>query len=567
MSTTSTAPQAYAADSDLDELLAAAQGAYTSENWARCETLAAELLERAEALQDLHAEIHAHVWLSHTAQRQNDHNRAAAHATSALTLSHGQGDKLLRARARIASARVGWAVGDNDQALQDLEAALPTCRTGEDAELLFDTLNLLGIVYGELGNTEASLDWHQRALTLAESTGQPRMRAISRANLAGREQDQGEQALNEGRVAEGEAALRRSLELNEVALAIAQQAGMARIQVVVLSNSGAALALLGRRAEALAAFERQRGLSGPGGDAVSHVQRAQYLALMYREAGELDEARRTAADGLAVGEQARAKNMLIPLYELASALAEQAGDLAQALNLYKRFHTLRSEHALNSAQQRAKVLAVRLETERALAEAAAERQQAQALRRANEELAQRAEALGRDALQDALTGLANRRRLDTYLALRHEAARASGAVLCVALIDLDHFKSVNDRYSHAVGDQALRQLGALLQAHCRAQDLAARYGGEEFLIALDEVTPEGALQICERLRQAVERHDWSALAPGLAVTASLGLTDVARHARLEDGLREADAQLYRAKQAGRNRVCYPEGGFAPTPSA
>lgn len=551
---------------ELDALLAQAQAAYSSESWDLCHDCARQLLDAARAEADLRAEVHAHAWLCHVAQRRGEHDRAAAHATSALSLSQAQGDRLLRARARLASARVGWSIGDNDQALQDLETALPACRSGEDPELLFDTLNLLGIVYGELGNAEAALDWHQRALAVAESQGRPRLLAISRANMAGRELDLGETWLAEGRSTEAEAALRRSLELNEAALAIAIEAQLQRVQVVVHSNRGAALALLGRREEALAAFAQQLRLAEGRGDQGSRVQRAQYLALMYREAGELEAARGIAAEGLGIGEQARSKNLLIPLYELASELAEQAGDHAEALRLYKRFHVLRSEHALNSAQQRARVLAVRLETERALAEAAAERQQAEALRRANEELARRAEALGRDALQDPLTGLANRRRLDTELALRHEAARAAGSPLCVALIDLDHFKLVNDRHSHAVGDQALRQLGALLQAHCRSQDLAARYGGEEFLIALDEVSPELALQICERLRQTVERHDWSALAPGLAVTASLGLADLAAHARLEDGLDQADAQLYRAKLEGRNRVCYaPE--FAGASSA
>ncbi|HEX2011753.1 MAG TPA: GGDEF domain-containing protein [Roseateles sp.] len=546
----------------LPDLLTAARHAYGAEQWAECRRLAALLLDSARAADALPAEVHAHVLLAHAAQRQSEHSQAAAHAASALTLSQSLDDAMLQARSRVASARASWSVGDNDQALIDVEAALPTCQAGDDEELLYDAMNLLGIVYGELGNNEASLDWHQRALGLAERAGRPRMRAITRANLAGRELDLGETLQLDGHAEAAEAALLRSLDFNDAALEIAEPAGMQRIQVVVHSNRGAALALLGRRAEAHAAFARQLQLAQQSGDQGSKVQRAQYLALMYREAGDLEQARAIATEGLAIGEQARAKSLLIPLYELASALAEQAGDFAPALALYKRFHALRSELALNGAQQRARALAVRLETERALAEAATERLQAQALRLANEELALRAEALGRDALQDALTGLANRRSLDTHLDLRFKAARHEGQPLCVALIDLDHFKAINDRHSHAMGDRALRQFGTLLQAHCRAQDLAARYGGEEFLIMLDRVALADAWQICERLRQAIERQDWAALAPGLAVTASLGLTDLARHARLEDGLAEADALLYAAKQAGRNRICGPLG-FAP----
>jgi len=545
-----------APDSVLDALLVSAQHAYGAEDWAQCQLLASELLGRAAGTPHRRAEVSAHVLLSHAAQRQGEHHLAAGHAASALSLCQDVDDPLLRARSRVAAARISWTVGDNDQALVDLEAALalmpPDC---SDAELSFDAQNLMGIVNGELGNAETSIAWYQRALALAEHYGQPRMRAIARANLAGRELDHGELLLASGDGAAAQAALQRSLALNQEALQISEQAGMQRIQIVVLSNQGAALALLGRAQEAMDSFERQLQLAERTGDKASKVQRAQYLARMYREAGALEQARAIAAEGLEIGEQCSAKNLLVSLYELASSMAEQQGEYAQALAYYKRFHALRSELALDSAQQRARVLAVRLETEKALAEAAAERSHAQALLQANAELALRAEALGRDALEDALTGLANRRRLDAYLGLRHEAARREGTALCVALIDLDHFKQINDAFSHAVGDTVLRQLSGLLQAHCRAQDLAARYGGEEFLIALDGVDLAGAQAICERLRQAVQAHDWAAIAPGLAVTASLGLCDIAQHERPEAGIKQADALLYQAKQAGRNRVC------------
>lgn len=550
----------------LTELQTGASAAYSAENWSLCLDFAQRLMAASRAAGALESEVLAHVWTTHVAQRRGEHDSAASHATSALGLAQQLDDPVLLARARLAAARVCWSIGDSDQALQELEAALPACRDSTDAELLFDTLNLLGIVYGELNQAETALEWHQRALALAQRQGQTRLLAISHANLAGRELDLGERWRQAGREAEARDALQRSLSLNEIALEIAQQAHLQRVLIVVHSNRGAALALLGRREEALVAFGQQLRLTEASGDEGPRVQRAQYLAQMYREAGELDMARRAASEGLERGEKARSKHLLIALYELASELAEQAGDYAEALRLYKRFHVLRSEHALDKAQLRARVLAVRLQTEHALAEAAAERLQAHALRLANEELARRAEALGRDALQDPLTGLANRRRLDTELALRHQAARAADLPLCIALIDLDHFKSVNDRHSHAVGDQALRQLAALLQAHCRSQDLAARYGGEEFLIALDAVTPEAALQICERLRLAVERHDWATLAPGLAITTSVGLADLSRHSRLEQGLQEADAQLYRAKREGRNRVCCADG-FASPPAA
>jgi diguanylate cyclase len=547
------------ADPELQALLHAAQTAYRAEHWGLCDSLVSELLDLLAAqpsalAEHLAVEISAHALLAHVAHHQGAHSRAAAHAASALALCQGLEDPWLQARSRIASARVSWGIGDNDQALVDLEAAMPAVGQCRDAEVAFDALNLLGIVYGELGNDEAALSWHQRALALAEQSGEARMRAIARANLADRALEQGEALLAKNQSEAARDALQRSLTLSEEALAISQPALMLRIQAVALSNQGAALALLGRAAEALQAFQQEQELGAAIGDRHGAVQRARYLAQMFRATGELARARELAAEGLQIGEALGAKSLLIPLYELASGLAEQQGDFADALALYKRFHALRSELALDGAQQRARVLGVRLETERALAEAASAKLHAQALRQTNEELTQRAEALGRDALEDALTGLANRRCLDAYLSLRHEAARRAGGALCVALIDLDHFKQINDVYSHDIGDQVLRQLSLLLQAQCRSQDLAARYGGEEFLIALDGVGLNAAGAICERLRGAIEAHDWQAIAPGLRVSASLGLCDIAEYPVLGDGMKQADALLYRAKQAGRNRV-------------
>lgn len=174
--------------------------------------------------------------------------------------------------------------------------------------------------------------------------------------------------------------------------------------------------------------------------------------------------------------------------------------------------------------------------------------------RSNEELTERAQTLTRAALLDPLTGLGNRRHLDTELARLHAKALAAQEPLCAALLDIDQFKLVNDRHSHAVGDAVLRRVGAILQAQCRGGDLAARYGGEEFLIAFPGVDMARALAACERLRITIQHEDWGAIAAGLQVTASLGLHDLAAGPLLADGMAEADRRLYAAKSAGRNRV-------------
>lgn len=170
------------------------------------------------------------------------------------------------------------------------------------------------------------------------------------------------------------------------------------------------------------------------------------------------------------------------------------------------------------------------------------------------ELQEKTHAFERQAREDALTGLTNRRAFDENLAREFTRAQAEAAPLCLALMDIDRFKSINDRYSHAVGDEVLKAVAALMRRQCREIDLVSRWGGEEFALLFPNTRPEDARVICERLRQAIESMDLEAIAPELRLTASIGIAshaDAPDHDRL---VSRADAALYQAKQAGRNRV-------------
>ena len=190
--------------------------------------------------------------------------------------------------------------------------------------------------------------------------------------------------------------------------------------------------------------------------------------------------------------------------------------------------------------------------------AAPERERSSLLTRENAALTQRSDALAMQAEQDSLTGLANRRRLDRHLAAACADARARGVALCVALLDIDHFKLINDRHSHAVGDRVLQQLGAILGRQSRDGDLAARYGGEEFILVLVGIGLSRALAVCERVREAIEGFDWSTIDPALKVTASIGVDDISFHADPAVGLERVDKWMYQAKHLGRNRVVGPK---------
>ncbi len=176
----------------------------------------------------------------------------------------------------------------------------------------------------------------------------------------------------------------------------------------------------------------------------------------------------------------------------------------------------------------------------------------QQVQQRTEALAEANRALERLATRDGLTGLSNRRRFDERLAECFHAARRSGRGFTLLVLDADHFKSINDRHGHLIGDQVLQQLAQLLTHSIRACDFVARYGGEEFVILLPE-TPDCdvALVVAEKVRQAVAAATFPAVG---RLTVSLGLSawspaDTAP----ADIVQRADRALYAAKAAGRNQ--------------
>ena len=155
--------------------------------------------------------------------------------------------------------------------------------------------------------------------------------------------------------------------------------------------------------------------------------------------------------------------------------------------------------------------------------------------------------------RDPLTGLWNRRKWDTHFRMLRADAVAVGEQLSLAVLDLDHFKQVNDQHSHVVGDEVLRAFAGMLTDEAGTDGRAVRLGGEEFLLILR--APAGAaVRRCDRVRLRVAEHDWSALAPGLRVTVSIGVSVVRDDDDQEAVLYRADRLLYTAKHRGRNLV-------------
>ena len=170
------------------------------------------------------------------------------------------------------------------------------------------------------------------------------------------------------------------------------------------------------------------------------------------------------------------------------------------------------------------------------------------------QLQEKSEAFEQQAREDALTRLANRRSLDEQLSRAFDAAVLEGLPLSFALLDIDHFKRINDDYSHAAGDEALCAVAEQLRTELAGRATVARWGGEEFAVLFAGTPIEQARQHCEQMRQAIERLDCSAFAPGFTMTLSGGVAERTGLSHHEKLVSRADLLLYEAKRAGRNRI-------------
>ena len=173
------------------------------------------------------------------------------------------------------------------------------------------------------------------------------------------------------------------------------------------------------------------------------------------------------------------------------------------------------------------------------------------------QLHQELEKSQQEAQTDALTTLINRRGLKKRLELERIRARQNDSPFSIIMVDIDHFKKVNDTFGHLVGDSILRSLARMIKDHLRRNDIAARYGGEEFLILLPETGIEGALAVGEKIRKALSTKEWKLKENGKSIgriTVSMGISLYKFNEPEESLIKRADDALYLAKSNGRDQV-------------
>jgi two-component system cell cycle response regulator len=494
-----------------------------------------------------------------------DHDGAAARADAALATARELGVTELELRAQLVQADVARRRGNVAEAGRVAQQVRRWAADNDSPHLLARSHFLLAAVFQELGDLSLALEHAVQAVDLLDDDAPPALRIDHLARLADCLGLQGDLGARE-RYAE---VLQLAEEIGDVdrlllvlnnrayvetlageygtALVLAEQlqrlAGEHGIRMHVgrLDTIARALMGLGRWAEAEAVLEpgrRPEALdASPDGDAGADFLLT--LAEIQRQRGHVSEGQQTLDECIRRCDEHGLTSIRVRARREQAELHAAAGHFRTAFEEHKLY----SQEALDlqSAQRDARARAVQ-----AMYETTEARRQSRRYRELS--------------LRDPLTGLYNRRFVDEqFPRLLSRVAGQDGSV-SVALLDLDHFKNVNDTWSHDVGDRVLRIVADLLQAAAVTTDpslpgsFAARMGGEEFLLVLVGADPSAAAWRLEHLRRAVAAHPWAELGPGLAVTVSVGLAGAVGVAAPSDLLGRADAHLYRAKSQGRDRV-------------
>jgi diguanylate cyclase (GGDEF)-like protein len=242
-------------------------------------------------------------------------------------------------------------------------------------------------------------------------------------------------------------------------------------------------------------------------------------------------------------------------HERLSALYESRADYKPALMHHKRFVEVKSRLDGRLSEQRARLYEARKELQRL-------RSQTEDLHQRARDLEQSRSSLERLALEDELTGLANRRAFTREFEQWCAQARAGALRFGLVATDVDEFKQINDQHSHLTGDAVLRQLGQLIRANLRDTDFAARLGGDEFALLISDSERGAAVAVVERLLGVVRGWNWSEFGDGLAVTLSIGLCESTDFDDSNELVQRADEALYASKRTGRDRYSVWEGDHA-----
>lgn len=447
-------------------------------------------------------------------------------AMAARRLREKQDRPVELARALSVEAIIFLDMGFSDEAFELSERALAMAETAGDPAVLAFALNAKGNVLAICRETEIGMVLVSRAIALSVEQANIAAEAYYLSNLGFCHAKLAEEAALLGNPAQAHVERETAIALSATAIARAEACGDNWTLRVALGNTAELQGIEARFDIAMACLDRMAEIPGDPGASL-RIHYLYTLASVLQRSGDLYPALAAITDAQTLADVSGQIDHQVNVLAKAAEIYEDLGDTALALAAFKRFHGLYVAQSGESARRRVRIEEIRSETLLLRSQAA---------------------TLTDLALSDPLTGIANRRSFDLIL------NRLAGTPISLAIVDLDHFKLVNDQFSHIVGDAVLQRVAKLMVAQIGPHGHAARLGGEEFVLVFPDAPEATAAAFCEGIRFAIAGAEWEDLAPGLAVTASFGLASGDGTTPSGDLMQEADTRLYLAKSNGRDRV-------------
>ena len=501
------------------------------------------MLGSAAARKDRHLEGRVLTLLAQCESLLASSSAAYELSSRALPLLQSVGDFREEAKALAVQARSSSALGRNDQAIEAALLRLELVKRSGDAADQADAHSQLAKALSHAGCFDAARHHLHEARRLAQASSSP-LEAFASIVVDG--VSEVTRFVTERHETGRAPSLRNLKVLLKLHADFAQRHDIAvaypneqPIQASWILVSSAACCWMGRIHEAENALEsvrswldqRNMAPSMRGLEALVRCELAQAK-------GDWPSAEYAAAQMVRLAEQTGREQAALVGHLLASRVFEMQGKHQQAVAELKQLAARERRIRAESLASRATVVSWQLEMRRS--------------EESRRSLQASARQLERLALEDPMTGIANRRCFEQVAAQGLRSSQTDGGrPVCLALIDVDRFKEVNDGHSHLVGDKVLQVIAAMLTEHVREEDLAARLAGDEFVLLLRRTELTRACEICERIRQAVAQYSWPAISPGLAVTISVGVAQSQLGDTLEALVHRADIAMYERKAAAK----------------
>ena len=435
-------------------------------------------------------------------------------------LAESIGDKYLIGSIQSLLGRIYWHIDDYPTSMDYYLNALNLVQTEKHPDLEVSLTNGLGLVQYGLENYDESLRYFKSCLGKAaedDLTG----RADANNNVAyvlhilGRD--------------------REALEYGMAGLSLFNQLGTSVGKMETLHSLGAIHFSLGNYDQAMTFLQEGMELSRRNGNQLLEISYTLEISHIRQARGQLEEAEEDVLQALHVAEEINSLTNISRIHERLVEIYKEQQDDRSALQHFEAFHAVYKKIFNDKSDRRVKNLEILHRVELSRKEADLYRELADT---------------------DFLTSLVNRRRFLEIADIAYQRLKIENGELAIIMLDIDHFKNINDQYGHQAGDQVLASVAAKIKKSLRQLDVAGRYGGEEFVVLVSDAPPAICLKIAERIRMAVAQEVFQIEGNMIRVTISLGLASLApnRLLSLNELIHCADQAMYMAKQQGRDRV-------------